>query len=162
MSAIYFEPIGKIQTPFTSLEGMPIQPNGGREIEGTIHLDSVYQAGLDDLVGFSHLVLIYFLHKSEGFSLKVKPFLDNQPRGLFSTRAPKRPNPIGLSVVRLIKIERNILHIKNIDILDGTPLLDIKPYVPQFDDVEEIRLGWLTDKVDSAVKTRADSRFSQS
>jgi len=152
-------PIGTIHTPFTKLEGMPIQPTGATGVEGTVEVFEEYKAGLQDLDGFSHIILLYHFHRSTGFSLKVVPFLDNQSRGLFSTRAPKRPNPIGLSIVRLDRIENRVLHVRDVDVLDGTPLLDIKPYVPEFDSREEVRVGWL-EKVRGTVSARkSDDRF---
>jgi tRNA-Thr(GGU) m(6)t(6)A37 methyltransferase TsaA len=115
---------------------------------------------LKDLGGFSHIILIYHFHQiSEKYALEVKPFLDDTPRGIFATRAPRRPNPIGISVVRLEKIEGARLYISNVDILDGTPLLDIKPYVPDFDREEDIRIGWLTNKVHQATSKKSDERF---
>ncbi len=106
-----------------------------------------YEQGLEDIDGFSHLVLIYRFHRSKGFNLRVKPFLDDRVRGLFSTRAPRRPNQIGLSVVRLVKRLRNSLYVKGIDVIDGTPLLDIKPYVPDFGPGEKVKIGWLAGKI---------------
>ena len=138
---------------------MPIQPSGAKGIKGTVELMPEYAEGLQDLEGFSHVILIYHLHLSTGFSLKVKPFLDDQLRGVFATRAPQRPNPIGLSVVRLKEIKGNILHIEDIDIVDGTPLLDIKPYVPEFDVQETVRIGWLSEKIGKASRERSDGRF---
>jgi tRNA-Thr(GGU) m(6)t(6)A37 methyltransferase TsaA len=102
-----------------------------------------YVEGLADLDGFSHIILLYHFHESSGYRLRVKPFLDNQKRGLFATRAPWRPNPIGLSVVRLVQVEGSKLTVEDVDILDNTPLLDIKPYVPEFDQRTKTRLGWL-------------------
>ena len=119
----------------------------------------MYQAGLQDLDGFSHIILLYHFHHSSGFNLPVIPFIDSQPRGLFATRAPKRSNPVGLSIVQLDRIENCRLHVQNVDMLDGTPLLDIKPYVPDFDTYTEVRTGWL-EEVRESVKTRkADKRF---
>jgi len=138
---------------------MPIQPAGAIGIAGTIELDPEYADGLKDIEGFSHIILIYHFHLSTGFSLLVKPFLDDMLRGLFSTRAPRRPNPIGLSIVRLAKIEGPILHIENVDIVDGTPLLDIKPYVPELDGVKEERKGWLSGKAARAGNAKSDERF---
>ena len=161
MSQITYEPIGIIHTPFKRPEGMPIQPSGAKGIKGTIVLDEKYIEALADLDGFSHIILIYHLHLSEGFSLKVKPFLDDTRRGLFATRAPRRPNPIGLSVVKLIGIESNILTIENVDMVDGTPLLDIKPYVEEFNSAEEIKTGWLTDKGIKARMKKSDKRFNR-
>ncbi len=159
MEAITYMPIGVIRTPFTKSEGTPIQPPGGQEVLGTIELELGYQEGLADLDGFSHIILIYHLHQSRDYSLQVKPFLDSQSRGVFATRAPKRPNPIGLSIVTLEEIKGNRITISNVDILDGTPLLDIKPYIPDFDPKGQIRIGWLEGKSDQADSKRADERF---
>jgi tRNA-Thr(GGU) m(6)t(6)A37 methyltransferase TsaA len=118
-----------------------------------------FRAGLKDLDGFSHIVLLYVFHRSEGFALHVVPFMDTQPRGLFATRAPKRPNPIGLSVVRLDRIEGGTLYVQNVDMLDGTPLLDIKPYVPEFDSPAHIRTGWLEEARKTVGRRQSDDRF---
>ena len=136
-----YNPIGVIHTPFKERAGMPIQPSGGCGIQGTVEVYPEFQEGLSDLDGFSHIILLYCFHRIEGFKLRVVPFLDTVTRGLFSTRAPMRPNPIGFSVVRLLGLEDGILWIENVDILDGTPLLDIKPYVPEFDAQSKIRTG---------------------
>lgn len=120
---------------------MPIQPSGAVGVRGTVEVFEDFQAGLKDLDGFSHIILLYYFHRSRSFDLQVVPFMDSQPRGLFATRAPKRPNPIGLSIVRLDRIEGGVLHIQNVDILDNTPLLDIKPYVPEFDAQVNVRTG---------------------
>ena len=159
--SIEYEPIGIIHTPFTELEGMPIQPAGAAGVRGTLEILPGYEEGLSDLDGFSHAVLLYHFHRSEGYKLRVTPFLDDQPRGLFSTRAPKRPNPIGLSVVKLVKVEGTVVHVENADTLDGTPLLDIKPYVPAFDEPESVRTGWLGDAKRRVAEKRADDRFTQ-
>ena len=155
-------PIGVIQTPFDNLEGMPIQPSGAKEIAGTIILEPEYEEGLDDIDGFSHLILLYMFHKSRGFNLKVKPFLDNQQRGLFSTRAPRRPNAIGLSIVQLIKREGCRLSVKGVDVLNNTPLIDIKPYVPKFDVKKDTRCGWLEKTQQNAETMKSDNRFVDS
>lgn len=152
-------PIGTIHTPFKTLEGMPIQPSGAKDIVGTIVLDDQFEQGLADLIGFSHIILLYHFHRSKDYDLMVTPFLDNQKRGLFSTRAPRRPNPIGLSIVRLIKQEKNRLTIKDIDVLDGTPLIDIKPYVPKFDIKQVTAAGWLEKSQDAARSLTSDDRF---
>lgn len=154
---VSYEPIGVIHTPFTEPRGMPIQPSRGRDVRGTVELRHEYVEALQDLEGFSHIILLYHLHRSSGFSLKVVPFLDDTPRGLFATRAPRRPNPIGLSVVRLLGIDGNRLEVCDLDILDRTPLLDIKPYVGEFDARDEVRLGWL-EEARRRVAT-ADERF---
>lgn len=153
------KPIGIIHTPFTQREGMPIQPAGAVGIEGTVELLEEFHPGLKDLDRFSHIMLLYVFHRSEGFNLSVIPFMDTTPRGLFATRAPRRPNPIGLSVVELDRIEKGILHIRNVDMLDGTPLLDIKPYVPEFDCQTKIRTGWLEHVRKSVSVKKADDRF---
>jgi len=157
---ICYQPIGIIRSPFKGPRGMPIQPTGAAGIAGTIALGHEYEGGLRDLEGFSHIILIYHFHLSDGFSLMVKPFLDDMLRGLFSTRAPRRPNPIGLSIVRLVSIEGPTLHIENVDIVDGTPLLDIKPYVPELDGIKAERTGWLSEKAVQARKAKADERFN--
>ncbi|MBN1867383.1 tRNA (N6-threonylcarbamoyladenosine(37)-N6)-methyltransferase TrmO [Candidatus Sumerlaeota bacterium] len=153
------KPIGIIHTPFARPEGMPIQPTGAVGVCGTVEVFDEYRAGLKDLDGFSHIVLIYHFHRSSGFNLEVVPFLDTQARGLFATRAPKRPNPIGLSVVELDRIENGTLRVRNVDILDGTPLLDIKPYVPEFDSPTNVRTGWLAEVRKAAPTQRSDDRF---
>ena len=138
---------------------MPIQPAGAADVKGTIEVFEEFREGLKDLDGFSHLILLYHFHQSKGFDLSVVPFLDKENRGLFSTRAPRRPNPVGLSIVQLEKVEDLVLHINNVDILDGTPLLDIKPYVPDFDVQAGVRTGWL-DKTSKAVsEKKSDERF---
>jgi len=156
---IEFEPIGIIRSPFADAEGMPIQPIGAVGVKGSIEVFERFCPGLDDLNGFSHIILLYHFHRSHQFNLHVVPFLDSKPRGLFSTRAPNRPNPIGLSVVQLDKIEDNVLYIRNIDILDGTPLLDIKPYVPEFDAQKEVRTGWFEKTGKKASSRKSDDRF---
>ena len=156
---IKYNPIGIIHSPFKETEGVPIQPHGAKDIKGSIEIRKELEKGLRDLDGFSHIILLYHFHLSKDYSLSVVPFLDNKPRGVFATRAPKRPNSIGLSVVKLIKIEKNILYIENIDVVDGTPLLDIKPYVKEFRNLEEVRIGWLTEKDNKFKYFKADKRF---
>ena len=159
MDPLLCRPIGMIHTPFKELENMPIQPSGAAGIRGTVELFPVFAEGLKDLDGFSHLFLLYHFHESRGYKLIITPFLDSEPRGVFATRAPKRPNPIGLSIVRLIQIRECSLDIENVDILDGTPLLDIKPYVPEFDHQEECRIGWLKQVHRMVKGKRSDDRF---
>jgi tRNA-Thr(GGU) m(6)t(6)A37 methyltransferase TsaA len=156
---IEFKPIGIIHTPFATPEGMPIQPAGAAGVHGTVEVFEEYQAGLKDLDGFSHIILLYHFHRSQGFSLRLVPFMDTQSRGVFATRAPKRPNPIGLSIVALDSIEDGVLRVQNVDILDGTPLLDIKPYVPEFDSHTDIRTGWLEEVRKTVATRRSDDRF---
>ncbi len=138
-----FRPIGLIRSPFTGKDKTPIQPYRSNA-HGVVELLPEFEDGLRDLDGFSHLILLYHFHRADpGYDLLVTPFLDDRPRGLFATRYPRRPNCLGLSVVRLLRREANLLHVAAIDVLDGTPLLDIKPYVPPFDAVPEATMGWL-------------------
>ncbi len=156
---IIFKPIGIIHTPFTERKGTPIQPHRGQGVKGTIEIFPQYAEGLADLDGFSHIYLIFYLHRSEGFKLRVIPYLDDIERGVFATRAPRRPNAIGLSIVRLEKIEGSTLYIEDVDMLDGTPLLDIKPFVRRFDEPDDIRIGWLEGKADHVDSMKDDGRF---
>ncbi len=161
MKKIVYQPIGTIHSPFQTVQGMPIQPAGAKGVQGTIEINPEYVDGLQDLKGFSHIILIYHFHLSRHYSLKVKPFLDDKPRGVFATRAPKRPNPIGISVVRLVRVKDAILHIEDIDIVDGTPLLDIKPYVLEFAVHGVYQTGWLSKKVKKVHEVKADKRFQE-
>ena len=156
---ISYRPIGVIHSPFTDIEGMPIQPTGAFGIKGAIEVFPEFAEGLKDLEGFSHIILLYHFHRVQGAKLVVTPFMDSRPHGVFATRAPKRPNPIGLSIVKLLDIEQNTLHIENVDILDGTPLLDIKPYVPEFDQPQADRVGWLEQSKGIVQSKKSDSRF---
>lgn len=162
MEDIRFQPIGEIRTPFMTIEDMPIQPAGGEKTPGQVIIRPEFVDGLEDIDGFSHIILIYTFHLANGFRLKVKPFLDDHSRGLFSTRAPKRPNSIGLSVVPLLHREGATLHVSSIDVVDGTPLLDIKPYVPAFDTPQVTRVGWLEGKTGDLADRRSDARFGGS
>jgi len=154
-----YHSIGIIHTPFKEIEGMPIQPAGAANIQGSIEVRPEFAEGLQDLEGFSHIILIYCFHKVRKTKLTVVPFMDSKPHGVFATRAPGRPNPIGLSVVRLINIKQNILYIEKVDILDGTPLLDIKPYVPEFDCPEVSSIGWLESAKGQVRRQKSDRRF---
>lgn len=156
---IEYLPIGVIHSPFTQLEGMPIQPSRAKGVSGKVEIFSDFEQGLKDLNGFSHIMLLYHFHKVAGYCLHVVPFLDNELRGLFATRAPRRPNPIGLSVVRLERIEDNQLSILDLDILDGTLVLDIKPYVPEFDERVEVQIGWLERARRERREAISDDRF---
>jgi len=146
MSQIVYEPIGIIHSPFTEARGMPIQAAGAEGVSGSVELLDEFCAGLKDIEGFSHIILVYHFHLSTGYTLEARPFLDDVPRGIFAMRGPARPNPIGISVVRLVSVDRCTLHVEDVDIVDGTPLLDIKPYVPDFDWRPADRIGWLTLK----------------
>ena len=156
---ITFQSIGIIHSPHKELAGMPIQPVAAAGVKGTVVLDSPLKEGLKDLEKFSHVILVYFFHEAKSPDLLVKPFLDDVKHGVFATRAPRRPNGIGISVVKLSAIEGNILHVENLDILDGTPLLDIKPYVPDFDEQEEVKIGWLESSRGKINKKMSDDRF---
>ena len=159
MHTVIYEPIGVVRSPHAQPKGTPIQPTAALGIEGTIELFPEYVDGLADLEGFSHLILLYHLHLAGSSRLMVTPFLDGQPHGVFATRAPARPNPIGLSVVCLRRIEGNLLYLSDVDIVDGTPLLDIKPYVPRFDAPERVRCGWLEQGVSRLGDAKDDGRF---
>ena len=159
MNEVVYVPIGVVRSPFKTLEGTPIQPIGAKGVRGQTELFNDFIGGVKDLDGFSHIIIIYHFHLSKGFDLEVKPFLDSEYRGVFATRAPKRPNPIGISVVKLVRVEGRCLTIEDVDVLDGTLLLDIKPYVPQFDSKEMCEIGWLSGRVQDAEKSRADDRF---
>ncbi|MGC8658422.1 MAG: tRNA (N6-threonylcarbamoyladenosine(37)-N6)-methyltransferase TrmO [Desulfomonilaceae bacterium] len=159
MDDIIFKPIGLIRTQFVDIEGMPIQSVGAEGNQGIVELHPEYVMGLQDIEGYSHLILIYQFHLSKDYDLLVRPFLDSQLRGVFSTRAPRRPNPIGLSTVRLLAVKGNILEIEGVDIVDKTPLLDIKPFVSHFDNRYDTKNGWLSDKQVEARLKRSDGRF---
>jgi tRNA-Thr(GGU) m(6)t(6)A37 methyltransferase TsaA len=157
---ITYQPIGIIHSPFTDLKEMPIQPASRTSAPGTAEVFPQYIPALLHLDGFSHIILIYHLHKVTRTDLTVTPFLDNQPHGIFATRAPTRPNPIGLSIVRLERIEGATLYLGDVDILDGTPLLDIKPYVPDFDRPDSVIAGWLEKAPGKVRSTSSDERFT--
>jgi tRNA-Thr(GGU) m(6)t(6)A37 methyltransferase TsaA len=151
--------IGIIHTEYKKLEDMPIQPKGASKTVGRIILNQEYQDGLLDLDGFSHIYLIYIFHLSKGYSLRVRPFLDDKEHGVFATRAPSRPNPIGLSVVKLLSVKNNIVEVEGADLVDGTPILDIKPYIEQFDKVEQSKSGWLNASDEEIRNKKSDHRF---
>jgi tRNA (adenine37-N6)-methyltransferase len=138
---ITMTPIGIIRSPFTEKSQTPIQPTRSQAV-GQVEVAPEFAEGLQDIEDLSHIILLYLFHQSEGYSLLVKPFLDDRQHGVFATRYPYRPNPIGLSIVRLLSRHGNILEIEGVDVLDGTPLLDIKPYVPDFDVRADVRVGW--------------------
>jgi tRNA-Thr(GGU) m(6)t(6)A37 methyltransferase TsaA len=157
---IIYKPIGIIYTPYQRIQDMPIQPSGASQVRGKLVINPKYSAGLTDLDGFSHVYLIYHFHQVTDYEMVVTPFLDKNPHGVFATRAPKRPNPIGLSIVKLVSIEENVLILDNVDMLDGTPILDIKPYVPAFDQQNQVRVGWLAGRDDDVKAERSDERFA--
>ena len=159
MKAIYYKPIGIIHSPFKEPKGTPIQPASANGVRGTVELFPKYRKGLQDIEGFSHIILLYHFHLSKTINLTSTPFLDDTPHGIFAIRSPNRPNPVGMSIVRLLSVKENILHVQNVDIVDGTPLLDIKPYVPEFDNAEGIRIGWLEKKINTLQTGKDDGRF---
>ncbi len=154
-----YRSIGIIHSPFKDVREMPVQPAGASGIIGSIEVLPEFIEGLQDLEGFSHIILLYHFHKAQEAKLKVVPFMDSEPHGVFATRSPSRPNPIGLSIVRLLSIKVTVLHIENIDIIDGTPLIDIKPYVPEFDDYPADRIGWLEHAKGRVKNQKSDDRF---
>jgi tRNA-Thr(GGU) m(6)t(6)A37 methyltransferase TsaA len=159
MDNVIYNPIGIIHSPYKEVKGMPIQPCGAKGVRGSVEIKHKYVRGLKDIDGFSHIILLYHFHISKGYSLDIVPFLDDHPKGVFATRAPRRPNPIGLSIVKLIKVEDGILHIEDVDILDNTPLLDIKPYVSEFDALDQTEAGWYSKAKYNVRSRKSDLRF---
>ncbi len=160
METIILNPIGVIRTPHKNIKNIPIQPIAAEGFKGYIELLPEYIDGLKDLDGFSHITLLYRFHKIEKYELQVIPFMDTEKHGIFACKAPKRPNAIGLSTVKLIKIEGNIIHIEQVDMLDGTPLIDIKPFYPKYDNRENVKIGWLEKNKNMPIeKLRSDERF---
>ena len=159
MKDFTFSPIGIIHTPHQEKKGMPIQPPGAEGIKGTVELLPEFSDGLKDIEGFSHIILIFCFHKSEGYNLQLSPFMEDDIHGVFAIRAPRRPNPIGISIVKLDRREGNILYIDNPDMLDGTPLLDIKPYIPDFDSYPDAIAGWQEKHRGKVRKHKSDNRF---
>ncbi|RLD85827.1 MAG: tRNA (N6-threonylcarbamoyladenosine(37)-N6)-methyltransferase TrmO [Bacteroidetes bacterium] len=159
MDEITYKPIGIIHSPFIEPKGTPIQPEGARGVAGTVEVFPEYAGGLKDIEGFSHLILIYHFHLVGKWKPEVKPYMDNMPHGVFATRAPARPVSVGISVVRLTGVEKQLLHILDVDIVEGTPLLDIKPYVPEFDIREVKKTGWLKYNMHKLTSSRDDERF---
>lgn len=157
---INFRPIGYFQTPHEDVRGMPIQPPGASGVHGSITVLPDFLEGLKDIEGFSYLIVLYHLHEITSQELTVTPFLDKTPHGIFATRSPSRPNPIGLSVLRLLDVKGDTLLLQNVDVLDGTPVIDIKPYVPDFDVWPAKRVGWFEGKSGNAAKMKSDARFA--
>jgi len=160
MRKIIIEPIGTIFTPHIDINHMPIQPIAAKGVKGYIEIFEEYTDGLKDLEGFSHITLLYHFHEICGYELMVTPFMDTEMHGIFATKAPKRPNAIGISTVKLIGIDRNIITVEQVDMLDGTPLIDIKPFYPRYDNRRNVKIGWLEKNKDIALeKMRSDERF---
>jgi tRNA-Thr(GGU) m(6)t(6)A37 methyltransferase TsaA len=145
MNNIELTPIGIIHTPYAEPKGIPIQGRFRDDVEGWLEVKEKYVPGLKDLDGFSHAILIYYFHRSEREELQGRPFLEDETRGIFAIRSPHRPNHLGLSVVRLQRIEGNRVYFTEVDMLDGTPLLDIKPYVEHFDRRDNVKSGWVDE-----------------
>jgi tRNA-Thr(GGU) m(6)t(6)A37 methyltransferase TsaA len=158
---IIYYPIGIIHSPHTILSETPIQPVFSRGIRGTVNLYPEYVDGLLDLEEFSHIFLIYHFHRSPGMKLRLHPYLQDEEHGIFAIRAPHRPNPIGFSVVKLCGIKDNILTIEDVDILDGTPLLDIKPYVARFDSRKDVHSGWQDQVSESEAQIRGKRDYQK-
>lgn len=153
------KPIGVIHTPFASASETPIQPSRARDARGEVVVDPAFHEGLRDLEGFERIWLIYWFHQSGTPALVVTPFLDTQPHGVFATRAPARPSPLGISTVRLIAVRDGILEVSGVDMIDGTPLLDVKPYAPEFDAYPHALAGWLDAA--ASQRTLGDARFAK-
>jgi tRNA-Thr(GGU) m(6)t(6)A37 methyltransferase TsaA len=160
MPEIIYQPIGIVHSPFKDPEGTPIQSVVARNTEAVIEIFPEYVEGMNDLEGFSHLYILFHCHLVKQKRLTVIPFLDTLPHGIFATRSPARPNPIGLSVVFLKKFAGNKLYVNHIDILDGSPVLDIKPYISQFDVFENVKTGWLENNLHKTDKQKDDGRFT--
>jgi tRNA (adenine37-N6)-methyltransferase len=156
---VIFTPIGIIHTSFNRLEQMPIQPTSDASGSGILEIFSEFTDALRDLDGFSHIYLIYHFHKVRQSQLMVTPFLDSKPHGIFATRAPSRPNPLGLSLVKLTRIDKNLVYVEGVDVLNDTPLLDIKPYVPEFEPIDDVRIGWLEQVKEKIRSQGSDDRF---
>jgi tRNA-Thr(GGU) m(6)t(6)A37 methyltransferase TsaA len=159
VKAIAYEPIGVVRSPYASLDGMPLQTVAAPEVEARVELIPAVHGALRDLDGFSHLWLIVHLHTVDGWTPEVVPFLDTVERGVLATRSPRHPNPIGLSLVELARVEDGVLHVRGIDLLDGTPVLDVKPYVPLFDAREGARAGWFEQVGERVHEVRSDRRY---
>jgi len=157
---VNYRSIGIIHSSFSCLDAMPIQPVSKASGHGIVEIFPEFVEGLKDLDGFSHVILLYHFHKQSSCGLTVTPFLDATPHGVFATRAPSRPNPIGLSIVKLVNINGGELFVEQLDVLDETPVLDIKPYVPEFDYRPDARGGWF-DRVKGQVSGMlSDDRFA--
>ena len=154
------ENIGIIHSPFKELENMPIQSVGAQGAEGEVVVDERFAEGLRDLDGFSHIYLIYHFHKATRIELRVVPYMDTERRGVFATRSPLRPAHIGISTVELLTVSGNVLVVRGVDVLDGTPLIDIKPYIPRFDCWQNATSGWMKASRFDIERRRSDNRFA--
>jgi tRNA-Thr(GGU) m(6)t(6)A37 methyltransferase TsaA len=158
---VIYRSIGTVRSPFTQAAGMPIQPSRAQAAEGCLELEPEFWPGLKDLDGFSHLWLVGHLHRTGAAQLQVIPFLDTQPRGIFATRAPARPNPLAISLLRILGVEPGRVLVADLDLLDGTPILDIKPYVPEFDARFDVRIGWYAYAACKEQQIVSDDRFTR-
>lgn len=158
LSPLHLEPIGVVRSPLSTAVGSPIQPRTASGIEGTIEISPSLEDGLRDLAGFTRIWVVYWFHLASPMRLVVTPYRDDREHGIFATRVPARPNPIGLSCVRLLQVRGHSLLVGDLDILDGTPVLDIKPYIPEYDSYPTERVGWLSDASKLDVRT-GDGRF---
>ena len=158
MEAVQYQPIGIISSPFKDNVGIPRQAVGASDIKATVKVFDEFSEGLEDLDGFSHIIVIFHMHLVKNPHLKAHPPWDSREHGVFATRSPYRPNPIGISVVRLERIDGSVLHISGVDMADGSPVLDIKPYVPGLNPNKDVRIGWLTDKVEGMNKSKSGDR----
>ncbi len=156
-----FRSIGVIHSPHKDVSRTPIQPVFCNDIKGRVVLEDEYADGLRGLEGFSHIYLFYYFHESRKVCLQLKPYLSDQEQGIFASRAPHRPNKLGMSLVRLMSIEGNVLHIKDIDVIDGTPLFDIKPYIQRFDSRENARSGWQDTIPDDIAGSRGVREYKE-
>lgn len=161
MRSVRYTSIGVIHSPLKEPSGAPLQTVSAKHLTGTVEVFPRYVSGLKDLAGFSHLILIYHFHLARKSSLIVKPYLDKKKHGVFATRAPVRPNPIGMSIVRLRKVRGGMIWVQDLDVVDGTPLLDIKPYVPRFDVRRVPKIGWYKRNISRLRESRADARFTR-
>jgi tRNA (adenine37-N6)-methyltransferase len=162
LEKIIYQPVGIIHTPFNTPENMPIQNAGANGIKGTIEIFPEFAEGLKDIEGFSHLILLYHLHKVNHFALQVIPFMDTIEHGIFATRSPIRPNPIGFTVVKLLELKECMLTIEGVDMLNQTPLLDIKPYLSEVDTLKDAKVGWFEGKTEKFESKKSDNRFIKS
>jgi len=158
VEAVSYRPIGIIHSPFKENVGIPRQAVSALDIKGSIEIFDDFSEGLKDLDGFSHIVVIFDMHMVKATRLKAYPPWDGREHGVFATRSPYRPNPIGVSVVCLESVDNNILNISGIDMADDSPVLDIKPYVPDLNPTKDVRIGWLTDNVEGMNKSKSGDR----
>jgi tRNA-Thr(GGU) m(6)t(6)A37 methyltransferase TsaA len=158
MDSVRYRPVGFVRSPFKTGEGTPRQAVGSEGARGTVEIDPEFAEGLADLEGFSHLVVLFHMHRVTECHLTAHPPWDDKPHGVFATCSPYRPNPMGVSVVELERVEGTVLHIRNLDMLDATPVLDVKPYVPDLFPREGVRVGWLTDRVRGMTRSRTGDR----